>query len=1015
MIKAMIRNSNAGYRIALALLTLVVTDQALASPDNTTADAVLGQLSFTVNGANEGGNPSAASLNGNRGLVVDRASGRIWVCDTSNNRVLSWPSAAGFTDHQSADIVLGQADFTSNGDNRGLAAPTASTLSGPRSAAVDSAGRLYVADSGNKRILRYDPPIVSNQAAVQVFGQAGSFTTANQAAANAATADNLGNPDGIAVDSQGNVYLADLFLHRVLIYNTPATTDTTADRVIGQPNLTSAQRNQNDGAPVPAANTLNNPEGVAVDDNGNLYVVDQGNNRVLRYSAPITTNQAATIVYGQPNFTTDTAGTTDSKMNVPVAAAIDPVSGNLYVADSINNRMLEFVNPANDGTADRVFGQTLFTTGTPNLGGISATSLLDVGGVALDAQGNLYAGDRLNNRLLRYNVGTTGGGGMNGGICGLPCGAGFFSVLPMMLLQTMIMKRRMRRKGSMHSARRNTSTSISITFLAVAVLLTTTSSLLASPENTTADAVLGQLSFAVNAANEGGNASAASLNGNRGLTVDRNSGRLWVCDTSNNRVLSWPSAASFSNHQSADIVLGQADFTDAQENKGGANPNETTLSGPRDIAVDSSGRVYVADSGNKRILRYDPPIATNQAAVQVFGQNGSFTTANQAAGNAANANNLGNPDGIAVDAQGNVYLADLFLHRVLIFDTPATTDTTADRVLGQPNLTSAQRNQNDNNPVPAANTLNNPEGVEVDDNGNVYVVDQSNNRVLRFTAPITTNQNATRVYGQADFTGGNAATTQTGLSVPVAAAIDPVSGSLYVADSINDRVLEFADPANDSTADRVLGQLDFTSGTQNVGGVSATTLFDVGGVAVDAQGNLYAGDRLNNRVLRYNIAPDGDADGVPDATDNCPTTANANQANNDGDAVGDACDGCPNDATKTAAGVCGCGTADTDTDADGVADCNDNCDNAANADQADADADGIGDVCDNCINTANADQADADADGVGDACEPSGGGGVGGGGGPIGGICGLPCGAGFFQLLPLMALQSILMRRRRRR
>lgn len=406
----------------------------------------------------------------------------------------------------------------------------------------------------------------------------------------------------------------------------------------------------------------------------------------------------------------------------------------------------------------------------------------------------------------------------------------------------------------------------------------------AEPENTTADAVLGQLDFTTNADNQGATPTAASLSGNRGLFVDA-TGRLWVADSGNNRVLSWPDAPAFMNGDPADIVLGQADFTSNQPNKGNASPDATTLADPRSVAVDADGRVYVADSGNKRILRYDPPIANNQQAVQVFGQNDDFTTANQANSMNANAFNMGNPDGIAVDAAGNLYLADRFLHRVFVYLAPATTDTQADIVLGQIDFTKVERNQNDNNPVPGQNTFNNPIGVGVDAAGNVYVADEGNHRVLRFEPPLLDNMNAARVYGQADFTGGNSNTparSATTMNGPVYAAVDPVSGNLFVADAINNRVLEFEDPANDSTADRVFGQLgDFTTGTPNTGGVSADSLSDMAGVAVDAEGNLYVGDRLNHRVLRFDIAVDngnnnGNANGNVNGNDNGAANGNDN-------------------------------------------------------------------------------------------------------------------------------------------
>jgi len=94
--------------------------------------------------------------------------------------------------------------------------------------------------------------------------------------------------------------------------------------------------------------------------------------------------------------------------------------------------------------------------------------------------------------------------------------------------------------------------------------------------------------------------------------------------------------------------------------------------------------------------------------------------------------------------------------------------------------------------------------------------------------------------------------------------------------------------------------------------------------------------------------PDADADGIPDVTDNCVNTPNADQADWNNNGVGDVCD---------------------DTDSDTIFDDVDNCITTANTDQADADVDGVGDVCDNCVNTSNAGQEDVDADGVGDICD----------------------------------------------
>ncbi|HUE90026.1 MAG TPA: thrombospondin type 3 repeat-containing protein [Vicinamibacterales bacterium] len=109
----------------------------------------------------------------------------------------------------------------------------------------------------------------------------------------------------------------------------------------------------------------------------------------------------------------------------------------------------------------------------------------------------------------------------------------------------------------------------------------------------------------------------------------------------------------------------------------------------------------------------------------------------------------------------------------------------------------------------------------------------------------------------------------------------------------------------------------------------------------------------------FEACVDNDGDGVCDDVDNCPNTANPDQADADGDGVGDACDNC----------VAGANPDQADTDGDGVGDACDNCKTTPNANQADGDNDGVGDACDNCPTTANPLQTDTNGNGIGDACE----------------------------------------------
>jgi sugar lactone lactonase YvrE len=247
-----------------------------------------------------------------------------------NNRILHYTGTSTV-----ANQVYGQPDFTTTtANNEGV---SSNGLDLPQGLAVDGTG-LYVADSANNRVLHYP---VDSTVADFVYGQGwpGNSTinfTTNQSGGGTM---GLNNPRDVAVDNTG-IYVADSGNNRVVHYSRG---NPVADFVYGQNNLNATQPNQ--GRLEPTATTLNNPTGITLDHYSGLYVADRNNNRIVYYSPfnGASKNGAAAVrVYGQSSFTAQDTSTTASTFNGPGAVAVDNI-GDVFVLDIFNQRVLNFV------------------------------------------------------------------------------------------------------------------------------------------------------------------------------------------------------------------------------------------------------------------------------------------------------------------------------------------------------------------------------------------------------------------------------------------------------------------------------------------------------------------------------------------------------------------------------------------------------------------------------------------------------------------------------------------------
>jgi hypothetical protein len=371
---------------ATGTLTATATTSGVADPATfaltgtpTTSSSGPGTI-FTYAGdgtkgfSGDGGHATSAELAYPVGAALDSA-GDLYIVDSSNHRIRKI-SPAGVISTVAGN---GTAGFSGDGG-----AATSAELNSPGGVAVDGEGNLYIGDVGNQRVRK-----VTTEGVISTFAGTGAYGYNGDGIA--ATSAQLYYPTGVALDSSGNLYIADEFNNRIRMVDTAGMISTVAG--------TGSRGYSGDGGPATNAE-LYFPTGVAVDSSRNLYIADYYNNCVRSVtSAGVIATLAGT---GTAGYNGDGIAATNAELLAPAGVAADS-AGNVYIGDYGNNRVRK-VDTA--GMISTVAGNG--KSGFSGDGGPAIKAELRVvQSLAVDGSGNLYIADAGNNRVREVEYQTS--------------------------------------------------------------------------------------------------------------------------------------------------------------------------------------------------------------------------------------------------------------------------------------------------------------------------------------------------------------------------------------------------------------------------------------------------------------------------------------------------------------------------------------------------------------------------------------------------------------------------------
>ena len=697
----------------------------------------------------------------------------------------------------------------------------------------DTAGNTFIADSYSAQILEVSATgtlsVIAGNGTIGYSGDGGLATTAA-----------LSRPESVALDSSGNVFIADTWASVIRVVNMGSQTLIVAGVAIAPGSIQTVAGNGmegygGDGGPSTAA-ILNSPYGLFVDGQGDIFIADSDNSVIREIVASTGNIQTVVGTPGTTGYSGDGAAATSATLDLPQGVFVD-AAGNIYIADTFNS-VIRVANPGSQPVT--IAGITIPAGDIQTVAGIQydaglgsacqftgdsgpATSayLCLPDGVFADASGNIYIADTSN-----FGIREVVTAGTISTIAGTLASAGYSGD-----------------GGAATSAQLNYPAGVFVDSAANVLIADTDNYVIREVAAGNISTTVGNGTLAYSG--KGSAATSAALNIPHGPFVD-GAGNLYIADTYNSAVREVVAATGIIQTLAGTGVACAVSSSGCGD---GGLATAAQLNFPEGIFVDANGNLFIADTESSVIREV---VASTGVIQTVAGTPGSAGYSGD--GGAATSAQLSSPSTVVLDPNGNIYIADTGNSAVRVVNPGAAAVTIAGVTIQPGTIATIAGNGTpcsdtssgcgDTGPATSAQ-LNSPSGISLDPSSNIFIADTFDNAIREVNALTGVIQTIAGTLGKRGYSGDSGPATSALLDTPYGLFVDSL-GNIFVADTDNGVIREVV-AVNSSTIQTIAG--NGTAGYAGDGGSSTSAeLNSPIGVIGGPSATVFITDTENSRI-----------------------------------------------------------------------------------------------------------------------------------------------------------------------